>query len=210
MRVNIPFDRLMKPSNISMLAVGTSFCAWLFPSFGVLRKGFEKAEPVDLTAGLVLSAWYCLIFLSFYLGQQVSSTFLRSIRPRSEAISLDSQPLYYLFTAMTCTGLASLLVKIISSFSLNEIFVVIALRQVNAIRSAPYENYSAGIISLRYLVVYSASLAIYKVIKYRKFTTIHIFNVVMFVLALPILSRIIFNSDSCDNRTPSGCRKEVP
>jgi hypothetical protein len=190
-RANIPFDRLMKPSNISMLAVGMSFCAWMFPSFGVLRKGFDSAEPLNLAATLVLSAWYCLIFLSFYLGQQVSSTFLRSLRPRSEAISLDSQPLYYLLTVMTCTGLVSLLARIISSFSLTEIFVVIALRQVNAIRSAPYENYSAGIISLRYLVVYSTSLAIYKIIKYRKFTSLHIFNVVIFVLALPILSRLI-------------------
>ncbi len=53
------------------------------------------------------------------------------------------------------------------------------------------ENYSAGIISLRYLIIYSASLATYKIVKYKKFTPLHIFNVVIFVLGIPILSRLI-------------------
>jgi hypothetical protein len=191
MRIRVPFDRLIKPSNISMLAVGMSFCAWLFPSFGVLRKGFESGESLNLAATLVLSAWYCLIFLSFYLGQQFSSTFLQNIRPKTETISLDSRPLYFLFTLIVATGLITFFFKIISSFSINEILVFIALRQVNAIRGAPYENYSVGIVSLRYLIIYSASLAIYKVIKYRKFTPVHIFNIILFVLAIPVLSRLM-------------------
>jgi hypothetical protein len=174
-----------------MLAVGMSFCAWLCPGFGVLRKGFETAEPLDLTAILVLSAWYGLIFFSFYLGQQVSSTLLQNMRPRGEAVSLDSRSLYYLFTLIAATGLISFFIKIISSFSLNEIFVFIALRQVNAIRAAPYDNYSVGIISLRYLIIFPVSLAVYKIIRYRKVTPVHIFNIILFALAIPILSRLI-------------------
>jgi hypothetical protein len=191
MRAKIPFDRLIKPSNISMLAVGMSLCAWLFPSFGVLRKGFDSAEPLSLAAILILSAWYCLIFFSFYLGQQFSSTFLKNIKPKTETISLDSRSLYYLFTLIVTTGLITFFLKIISSFSINEIIAFIALREVNAIRAAPYENYSVGIISLRYLVIYSGSLATYKVIKYRKLTPIHVFNIILFVLAIPILSRLM-------------------
>jgi len=174
-----------------MVAVGMSFCAWLFPSFGVLRKGFTVAEPLDLTSVLILSAWYCLIFLSFCLGQGFSVTFLQNIRPRSNAISLDSKPLYYTFTLLAVTGLLSHLIKIVSLYSITEIFVFIVLHQANALREAPYENYSVGIISLRYLIVYSTSLAVYKIVKYRKLTLLNIVNVLLFVFALPILSRLI-------------------
>jgi hypothetical protein len=191
MRVRVPFDRLVNPSNISMLAVGMSFAAWVFPSFGVLRKGFDVAEPLDPTSILVLLAWYLLIFFSFVLGQRFSTTFLGKIRPNSNAVSIESRPLYYVFTLLAVIGMFTLIAKILSSFSISELLVVIALRQVNAIRTAPYENYSVGIISLRYLIIYSASLAIYKVIKHRKFNPVHIFNIILFILSIPVLSRLI-------------------
>src|SRR5215472_7621231 len=106
--MNIPLSprTVLKPSIISMAAVTASFAAWLFPSFGVLRKGFESPAHLDVGAFVVLACWYLLIFVSFIVGEQLGAfLFLRTRAPESPWFSLESNVLYCAFTVLTTIGI---------------------------------------------------------------------------------------------------------
>ena len=72
--MKIPVYLLTRPSNIVIFAATLSIGAWAFPSFGVLRKGFEKAATLDPVSILVLAAWYVLIFVCFRVGEFFGTT----------------------------------------------------------------------------------------------------------------------------------------
>ena len=62
--MKIPIYLFTTPSNVSMIATAISFGAWAFPSFGVLRKGFEKPAPLNPVAhpcpgGVVRTHLFC-------------------------------------------------------------------------------------------------------------------------------------------------------
>ena len=62
MALKLNINRIMKPSGIALFAVALSFCAWLCPDFGVLRKGFDVAEHPSVFSSFILFSWYLLIF----------------------------------------------------------------------------------------------------------------------------------------------------
>src|SRR5260370_17957122 len=129
MQIRLPAKELLKPSTFSMVAVAASFCAWLFPSFGTLRKGFTLSESIDLTAILVLSSWYLLIFLSFYLGHKTKVTLIRSRPIEGNLLALDSKWVYWVFTLLSAGGSFFTLAKLISFLSLFRKFFFLLFSQ---------------------------------------------------------------------------------
>src|SRR5262252_5037176 len=98
--MNIPLSprAVLKPSIVSMAAVMASFAAWLFPSFGVLRKGFDNPSHLDLGAFVVLTCWYLLIFASFTAGEQLGALLVhRRSAPETSWFSLESNVIYCAF-----------------------------------------------------------------------------------------------------------------
>lgn len=167
-----------------MVAMCASFAAWLFPTFGILQKGYDQPSRLNLDAFVVLACWYLLIFLSFTLGEKLGSIFLLWGNPSRQGLfDLESNVLYYIFTLLSVTGTAAGLIRIFQVLPLPQAVVFIAAGQANALKDALYEDYSIGVFSLRYLVLYPASVAIYRVIRYRSFTLINIFNILMLALS---------------------------
>ncbi|HXC43993.1 MAG TPA: hypothetical protein VNY51_10805 [Candidatus Dormibacteraeota bacterium] len=178
---------------ISMLAVFASFTAWLFPSFGVLRKGFDNPSRLDLDTFTVLACWYLLIFVSFTAGEKVGGLLvLRRSAPTAPLLSLKSNVIYYGFTLLSATGIAATLIRVFQLLSLQQAIAAIALGQANELIEALYEHYSIGLVSLRYLVLYSASIALYRIIRSRSFTPLNIFNVLLLAISTLLSSRLIF------------------
>jgi len=193
MNISVPPKGILKPSFVSMAAMFVSLAAWLFPSFGVLRKGFDSPARVEFSSFVVLACWYLLIFLSFTLGEKVG----RQIAPRSSVfkerlLHLDSNFFYHIFSLLSAIGIATTLIRIFQLLSLQQAIVFVALGQVNSFKEALYEDYSIGLVSLRYLVLYPASIALYRIIRWRSFRPLNIFNVLMLgVAALLLGSRLI-------------------
>jgi len=181
MNIALPPRVILKPSIISMAAVFASLCAWLFPSFGVLVKGFESPARVEFSAVVILTCWYLLILLSFTVGEKLGG--LLSLGRRSSEterlLSLNSNFFYYIFSFLTAVGLATTLVTIFRTLSPLQAFVFITLGQANSLKEALYEDYSIGFVSLRYLVLFSASIALYRIIRWRSFGLLNILNVLM-------------------------------
>jgi hypothetical protein len=195
MNIALPPKAFLKPSVISMAAVLASFGAWLFPSFGVLRKGFESPSRLEFSSFVVLACWYLLIFMSFTVGEKLGGLLvLRRSASRARLLSLDSNLLYYSFSLLSAIGIAMTLRTIFQLLSLQQAIVFIALGQANSLKEALYEDYSVGFVSLRYLVIYSASIALYRIIRWRSFRPLNILNVLMLAITAVLSSRLIFIS----------------
>jgi len=176
-----------------MAAMFASFAAWLFPSFGVLRKGFDNPSRLTLDALTILTCWYLLIFVSFRLGEKIGGLFgLRKSVSTARVLSLDSNILYCVFTLLSATGIAATLITVFRLLSPLQAIIFIAAGQANELKDALYEDYSVGLVSLRYLVLYSASIALYRIIRSRSFTPLNIFNVLLLAISTLLSSRLIF------------------
>jgi hypothetical protein len=192
MNIAIPPRVILKPSVVSMTAVFASMAAWLFPSFGVLRKGFDSPAHVEFSSCVVLACWYLLIFMSFSLGEKAGRMIvLRESAVRGRMFNLDSNTLYYIFSFLSAIGIATTLIKIFQLLSLQQAIVFVVLGQANSLKEALYEEYSIGFVSLRYLVVYSASVALYRIFQRRSFRPLNILNVFMLGTTALLSSRLI-------------------
>jgi hypothetical protein len=192
MNIAIPPRVILKPSVVSMAAVFASMAAWLFPSFGVLRKGFDSPAHVEFSSCVVLACWYLLIFMSFSLGEKAGRMIvLRESAVRGRVFNLDSNTLYYIFSFLSAIGIATTLIKIFQLLSLQQAIVFVVLGQANSLKEALYEEYSIGFVSLRYLVVYSASVALYRIFQRRSFRPLNILNVFMLGTTALLSSRLI-------------------
>jgi hypothetical protein len=174
-----------------LLAVILSFCAWLCPDFGVLRKGFTAPEHPGPLEWFILFSWYLLIFTSLSLGQKLRASFAGPPHRRVNLPSLDSIGVYRTFTILAAVGTVSTLFRIFSTLPLLQALVYIYVGQANRLKITLYQDYSAGLLSLRYLVLYSASLAIYRIVKFRKLSFLNIANIVLLAMTTLISSRLI-------------------
>lgn len=193
--MNIPLRprTILRPSVVSMAAMSASFAAWLFPSFGVLWKGFDNPSRLDLGTFTVLACWYLLIFVSFTAGEKVGGLLVfRRSPPTARLLSLKSNLIYYGFTLLSATGIAATLIRVFQLLSLQQAIAAIALGQANQLKDALYEDYSMGLVSLRYLVLYPASIALYRIFRSRSFTLLNIFNVLLLAISTLLSSRLIF------------------
>jgi len=189
--MNIPLRprAVLRPSVVSMVAMFASFAAWLFPSFGVLRKGFDNPSRLDLGTFTVLACWYLVIFASFNVGEKVGGLLvLRRSTPTAELLNLKSNTIYYGFTLLSTAGIAATLIRVFQLLPLQQAIAAIALGQTNQLKEVLYEDYHIGLVSLRYLVLYPASIALYRIIRSRSFTPLNIFNVLLLAMSVVLLS----------------------
>lgn len=193
MKIALPPRAILKPSIVSMAAVFASFVAWVFPSFGVLRKGFESPARLDLDSFVILACWYLLILLSFAIGEKLGRLLLlRNNALTAPLLQLNSNLIYYAFTVLSAIGIGATLIRIFQLLSWQEAIASIAAGQANALKDTLYEDYSIGLVSLRYLVLFPASLALYRIVRYKSRKLINIFNVLMLVVSTFLSSRLIF------------------
>ena len=184
MFLKLPFTRIANPACISMIAASASLLAWLVPSFGVLRKGFDKPETFGIGPIIILTSWYALIFISFFLGQKLGKTTARLSRWRVDYPPLNSDGAYWLFTALTAIGTSLMVIKIFQVLSPAVALLYLTVGQANMLGEALHENYSIGLVSLRYLVVYSASLSLASVITRKKVTFLNGLNFLMLLMIM--------------------------
>ncbi len=92
---------------------------------------------------------------------------------------MDSNFFYYIFSFLSAIGIATTLITIFRSLSPLQAVVFISLGQANSLKEALYEDYSIGLVSLRYVVLYSASIALYRIVRWRSFGLLNILNVLL-------------------------------
>src|SRR5581483_3894415 len=99
----------------------------------------------------------------------------------------------YSFTVLCGVGIGMTLIVIFRSLSFQQALIFIALGEANSLKEALYEGYSVGFVSFRYLVLYSAAVAIYRMIRVKSFSFVNWLNVFLLAVSTVILgSRLIF------------------
>ena len=192
MKLALPIRGIFTPSSMSMLAVTASFIAWELPTFGVFLKGFTRKEALDTTSVAMLLCWYAMIFAAFYLGQKLAGAVVRpKARSDDPLLNLNSNAVYYGFTLISTVGIASTLATIFANLSLKEAMVFVSLGQTNALKDTLYEEYHVGLVSLRYLILFPASLALYRIIRQKRYSAVNLFNVLMLGISAFLSSRLI-------------------
>jgi len=194
MNLRMPSRAALRPSRFSMAAMLASFAAWAVPTFGVLNKGFDQPARLDFIAFVILACWYLLIFLGFSIGEKTGQLkIFASGSPSEKLLSLESNLIYYSLTLLTTIGTVATLVRILRVLSLPQAFVFMTLGEANALKEALYEDYSVGLFSLRYVVLYSSAIALYRMIRWKSFAAINLFNIpLLFVSTFLLGSRLIF------------------
>jgi hypothetical protein len=192
MKLVLPIKSIFTPSSMSMVAVTASFIAWEFPTFGVILKGFTRKEALDVTSIVMLLCWYSMIFICFFVGQKLGGFFVSpTSRSDDPVLSLNSNAVYYGFTLISAIGIVSTLYAIFANLSFQQALVFISLGQTNALKETLYEEYHIGLVSLRYVVVYPASIALYRIIRQKRYSAVNLFSVLMLGVCTFLSMRLI-------------------
>ncbi|HHL1464840.1 hypothetical protein [Klebsiella pneumoniae] len=147
------------PAAIFIITNGFSILSWLFPDFGFLRKGFTTQFPIldEDTLGYISVMLLLLSFL--WLGYNLFPK-SRGLE-RFETIIVNDR-MYFFSICISMLGLCASYLAIMKTMSIGDILFVIQGGQANELKQALYEDYSIGIVSLRYGVILSGSFVIYR------------------------------------------------
>ncbi|MCW9448027.1 hypothetical protein [Klebsiella michiganensis] len=177
------------PLNVFLFTNCCSIIAWLFPDFGYLRKGFKEQIPI-LSFNMLAYISIMFLFCCFiWLGYNLFSSKKRSPAYIDGAIISDR--VYFISIAISFLGLVATYLAILKSISISEIMSIFSEGKANSLKEALYENYSFGIVSLRYCAILSGSFAIYRRMVKRKKLILDLAAIGILLMAAMISSRLI-------------------
>ncbi len=141
-----------------------SFVAWCVPGFGVLRKGFNHPLPLLSEGGIMVGLWYGMIIVCAFLGERLGRALAPSGRNARWTVGLDDAFTYRVISIIGAAGAGYAFIRAGSLVGFGEITKIVGEGQANQLKYALYEDYSVGPASLRYVVIFSAGLAIYRLL----------------------------------------------
>jgi hypothetical protein len=166
----------IRPQGVVMLTVLMSFTAWLFPGFQTFRKGFVARESLESTGALMVALWYAGIIGAAIAGYRLG----RSVRSSA----------YVVLTLAGGLGFACLILFLLSQVGFSGIKLFLMQGQGNQLKDVLYEDYSIGPLSLRYIVILSGGVAIFRMISGISRSWIDVFNLLLLLLTALVSSRL--------------------
>ncbi len=180
----------LKPQGMVLLTVIMSFVAWLFPGFQIFRKGFVARESLLSTGALMVAIWYSLIILAAYFGFRLGKTVRTPHENLDRIIGLESSSAYLALTMVGALGFAFLILFLLSQVGLSGARSILMEGQGNQLKEALYEDYSIGPLSLRYVVILSGGVAIFRMLSGISRSWMDFFNLGQLLLTALVSSRL--------------------
>lgn len=181
---------LAAPYSIIFYTMLLSFLAWLMPDFGVFRKGFSKQFSVNSFGFFLAMMWYlsaiAFAFVSYTLALKTKLSPVLFDR----FASLDRKVPYVILSLFALIGCFASYMVILSSVGFSTIINYITSGQANQLKYILYEDYSAGILSLRYLAIHSCALAIFRRYKLKLKSKLDMLNIFLLLSTVVISSRL--------------------
>ncbi|MEI9894339.1 MAG: hypothetical protein WDN28_10765 [Chthoniobacter sp.] len=141
-----------------------SLLAWCFPDIGIDRRGFNNPQALLSVGGVIVLCWYALIVTCAFLGEAFGRTLAPKAGRIGTLIDLSDPWCYRLFSIIGAGGAAYALFYVSSVVGVGQLPDLIMDGQANQLKMALYDDYSIGLLSLRYAVILSGGLAIYRLI----------------------------------------------
>lgn len=157
------FIRLLRfPATIILVTSLMSICSWLIAVFFIEQRAFTLNMPF---LGLYVPFLWTLMLgvlthWGFSLGLKISFGNYRDQENDSQIYTF-----YKIISVLSWFGFAFSVVKIYQSIGLEGILFIVSGLTLNSIKEALYEDYSVGILSLRYLMIVSGGIALWRSFK---------------------------------------------
>jgi hypothetical protein len=180
----------IKPQSVVILTVLMSFAAWLFPGFQIFRKGFIARESLLSSGAVIVALWYAGIIGAAVAGFRLGKKVRTPHENLDRNIGLESSSAYLALTAVGALGFSCLILYLASQVGLSGIKTFILEGQGNQLKEALYEDYSIGPLSLRYIVILSGGVAIFRIISGISRSFIDVFNLGELLLTALVSSRL--------------------
>ena len=180
----------IKPHWILFFPIALSFLAWIFPDFGFLRKGFDHLPP-PLSKGVFLAFfWYILALVVTFLGYYIGSYIKLSSKLADQYANLRSDFGYKILTLFVVLGTLAVAFKLFYSLSVVQILQFMVDGNANQLKYKLYEDYSIGLLSLRYVTIHAFPVAIFRRFFLKKKSFIDYLNIISLAFTSIISSRL--------------------
>ena len=180
----------VKPYGIVVITVMLSFLAWLIPELHIIDKGFEQSQKLLSLGGLTVLVWYSLIVICAWLFFRLGRASEGLLGSRDRSAGLDDYGAYCFLSAVGFVGFVYVASFMISSLGFESMFMAVVSGEANTLHRKLYEDYSIGLFSLRYVVILSGGLAIYRIISRTSRSILDIANILMLLALAVIASRL--------------------
>lgn len=182
-------NAILKPYYAILFPVLLSLFAWLVPDSWINVRGFGKKESFGTNAFGILLSWYFFAIISsfffFYLGKKNPQ-----FKKFNKIVSIDNIKPYLLFTLIAWTGFIASFYKIISSVGLSSLYLILFVdHQGNKTEQILYENYSIGILSLRYVLILTFGISLYRLQIFKEYKLVNFLNIIFFIIYTAVLGR---------------------
>jgi hypothetical protein len=154
----------LKPYGIVILTVLMSYLAWQCPGFHVLRHGFDRRASLFSTGTLVMLAWYACIILPAGIGFACGKGIRLKHKGFDQRIGFDDALPYYVLTVLGNLGFWYMMLFLVKNVGLSGLKGFILAGEGNQIKETLYQQYEAGPLSLRYIVILSGGVALYRLL----------------------------------------------
>jgi hypothetical protein len=180
----------MKPYAMVIITVIMSFFAWLFPAFQIFRKGFEFRENLASYGALLVLLWYAGIIGAAIIGFRLGKTLRIPHANLDRTIGLESSSAYLALTMVGTFGFACLILFLLSQVGFSGIKSVLMEGQGNQLKDALYEDYAIGPLSLRYIVILSGGVAVFRMLSGISRSWMDFYNLALLLLTALVSSRL--------------------
>ncbi|TRZ46023.1 hypothetical protein [Robertkochia solimangrovi] len=183
---------LFRPHNIIYFTTLLSFGFWLFPDFGIFRKGFSEGFSIFSKGFFIAVLWYMSALLFALIGFTLGIQIKIKNKAIDRFVNFENKTPYHIITLLTFFGLIFTCLKIYESLGrdLVNIFTLIITGYANQLKYALYENYKPGILSLRYVAILSCTVALVRRIILKKKSRLDFFNFLSLLVIAIISSRL--------------------
>ena len=179
---------ILTPYGIVLASFLASALAWVVPDFLGFYKGYTEVETVGAVSIIFMYCWYAMVviisFFSFKIGKK-----LPLIRQFNQHASVDRPYIYQIYATIALLGFGYTLYVTLKVLGLTGFIYSVATFTTNRISEAIYEDYQAGIFSLRYVLIISFGWALYRVLGLRKFTLFDFLTIVTFIFYIAFFGR---------------------
>ena len=182
---------IIKPYYAITVPVLLSLFAWLIPDgwIDVAVRGFDKKENFGFNAFVLLLSWYFIAFISSYLFFHLGRI-NHQVSTFNKRVPLNGFRIYSIYSFIAWIGFFMTIFKVLKVVGFGGLVVTLFVDfQANAIKDILYDDYSIGLLSLRYIVVLTFGMALYRIQVLKEYKIINFTNVVVFILYTAVLGR---------------------
>ena len=183
---------LIRPHFAVLAGVSLSFVAWAMPPMGDVGKGFVSqgttfTQLIKTIVAYLIVAGCCA--LGYYLGKSTSQRF-RGNQSVDSRISLVRRNLWTIWIVLASIGVLSAAWIIVGTLGVRGCVTVLASFNANTFKHVIYSDYSIGLLTLRYVAILAAAIALFRFLAFKEISPRSIASLGLLLFVSLISSRL--------------------